>query len=348
MQLNPKKTNRLASYCIFDKYGVVDDYVFAYLKDLKKNVKDIIITVNGKLQPEFRTRLEEFGQVFVRKNEGLDVAAHKEAILRVGFDKLAEYDEIILQNDTLFGPVYPLAKTFEKMARMDLDFWGLTKYYHEEPVRKNVHPKGYIPEHINTSFLVCRTSLVNAPEFRKYWKKMPIYKYYMDVVNFHEAVFTKHFENLGFKWSTSVETDQVQKKGLHYPLMQQPLELVEKLRCPVFKRRLFFHEPAGYFAYSVGDAPVKLLKYLQQRTNYNTDLVYKNIIRTLNPYVLTKNLGLFKSLPKHLVKSSAQSVPKQRVALVMHSYFTDLVPYLLKYATNMPEDADIYVTTGSQ
>ncbi|MDR1448564.1 MAG: hypothetical protein LBI63_06410, partial [Candidatus Ancillula sp.] len=68
MKLSATENNRLASYCIFDKYGIVDDYIFEYLEDLKKNVRDIIITANGKLQPEYKTKLEKFGEVYVREN----------------------------------------------------------------------------------------------------------------------------------------------------------------------------------------------------------------------------------------------------------------------------------------
>ncbi|MDR1448502.1 MAG: rhamnan synthesis F family protein, partial [Candidatus Ancillula sp.] len=271
----------------------------------------------------------------------------KEVILRIGFDKLAEYDEIILQNDTLFGPVYPLAETFEKMSTLDLDFWGITKYHHEELVPQHIYPKGFISEHINASFIACRSSLVKSVEFQNYWKKLPNFTSYTDVVNNHEITFTEHFEKLGFKWDVSVNTDQIQHKGLCYPLMYQPVELIKDLRCPVFKRRLFFSVPNTFFAYSMGDAPVKLLDYLKEHTDYNTDLVYSNIIRTINPYVLTKNLGLFKSLPRNYVKSSVPT-SKQKIALIMHSYFTDLVPYLLGYAANMPENADIYITTDSK
>jgi rhamnosyltransferase len=75
------------------------------------------------------------------------------------------------------------------------------------------------------------------------------------------------------------------------------------------------------------------------------DELIKSVVRSVNPFVLNKNAGLtriFSTTDRtHAVSS------KLKVALIMHSYFPDLVPYLLKYAASMPEDADIYLTTGS-
>jgi rhamnosyltransferase len=292
--------------------------------------------------------LKEFGEVFVRANEGLDAGAHKEAILRVGFDKLAEYDEIVLLNDTLFGPIYPLALSFEKMAKKNVDFWGLTKYYHENvpEIDDNDDIKYSITEHLSSAFVVCRSNLVKSPEFARYWEELPAFKSYEDVLNDPKIDFALHFSNLGYKWGVAVDTDKIQHPHLTDGLLQYPVELIASLGCPVFSRRLFFAPPSDYLDYSLGDAPFTLLKYIQEFTDYNTDLVYKHIIRTANLYTLTKNLALFKALPKHFVKS-ADLQERPKVALIVHSYFTDLVPYLLNYASNMPDDADIYFTTGS-
>ncbi len=65
-----------------------------------------------------------------RENTGFDVGAYREALLTIGREALAEYEEIILMNYTLAGPVCELQPMFETMqARPALDFWGLTRHY---------------------------------------------------------------------------------------------------------------------------------------------------------------------------------------------------------------------------
>ncbi|MDR1913432.1 MAG: rhamnan synthesis F family protein, partial [Clostridiales bacterium] len=120
-------SKRACIYCIYDKDGVIDDYIPYQLNDLRKNIAFLHCVVNGKLTPEGREKLEAIAdEVFVRENKGLDIIAHKKAIEYIGWDKLEEYDELVLTNDTCFGPVYPYKECFDWAKVRNMDFWGLT------------------------------------------------------------------------------------------------------------------------------------------------------------------------------------------------------------------------------
>ena len=41
--------------------------------------------------------------IMVRENTGLDVAAYKQALLTIGWEKLETYDEVLCLNDTIMG-----------------------------------------------------------------------------------------------------------------------------------------------------------------------------------------------------------------------------------------------------
>lgn len=45
----------------------------------------------------------------------------------IGWDRLTEYDELILANDSFYGPFEDIRKIFAEMESRDLDFWGLMK-----------------------------------------------------------------------------------------------------------------------------------------------------------------------------------------------------------------------------
>jgi len=54
MILQSKEVKRLIIYFIFDKQGIVDDYITYMLKDLKNNATEIAVVCNGMLTPESR------------------------------------------------------------------------------------------------------------------------------------------------------------------------------------------------------------------------------------------------------------------------------------------------------
>ena len=49
-----------------------------------------------------------------------------------GWDRLVEFDEVVLFNATIMGPVYPFEEMFTEMAGRDIDFWGIT-WFHKVP-----------------------------------------------------------------------------------------------------------------------------------------------------------------------------------------------------------------------
>lgn len=118
MKIEKKDIKRYAIYVFYDKEGIVDEYNDVFLRGLKEEVSHLLVICNGKICPEGKKRLEAIAdEVLVRKNTGYDVTAYKEGILRPGFNKLAEYDEVITCNNTMYGPLYPFSEMFRTMAK---------------------------------------------------------------------------------------------------------------------------------------------------------------------------------------------------------------------------------------
>ncbi len=46
--------------------------------------------------------------IMVRENTGLDVAAYKQALLTIGWEKLETYDEVLCLNNTIIGRSLPV------------------------------------------------------------------------------------------------------------------------------------------------------------------------------------------------------------------------------------------------
>ena len=165
----------------------------------------------------------------------------------------------------------------------------------------------------------------------------------------YEAVFTKQFEDKGFKWDVYVKTDDL-KEFTDYPLLVCPTRLLREKKCPLFKRRSFMHELEAYLNYTAGEPVQELYAYLRDETDYPMALIWKNMIRTMHPHDFTRSLALTRIIePTVLDAVTAESICKnRRIALAMHLYFMDLLESSFEYASAMPEYADVYITTDSE
>lgn len=342
-----KKINRLVIYFFYDKDGMVDRYVPYMLNDIKKNCSKLFVVCNGKLTSEGWQTLEAITpHVMVRENKGFDVEAYKAALKYIGWDKLANYDEVVLMNFTVYGPVYPLSRMFEEMNAKDLDFWGMTKHYEIPFNPYHIPGQDTIPEHIQSYFLCIRRKMLGSIEFRNYWEEMPPIESYADAVGRHEAVFTKTFNDAGFISDAYVQTDDLEGYT-RYPLMVKPKELLQNRKCPVFKKKMFTGDYYEYLDCSCGEAAVEAYRYLCDHTDYDMDMVWENLLRTSNMADIKDRMHLNYVLSKQYVMNP-NAERKQKTALFMHLYFDDLLDSSMDYADTMPENADIYFTVGNE
>ena len=342
---------RLGIFFFYEKNGDVDDFITYYLADLAKNLTNLVVVCNGKLSAQGRAAFSQFtDNIIVRENKGLDVWAYKTALDSYGWDKLSEFDEIVMTNSTLMGPVRPLKEMFDAMAEnQDLDFWGLSIHHgaKSNPF-KGKHIYSYLPVHIQSHFIVYRQRFVKSPELQQYWDNMPMIADYNDSVQRYEAVFTKQFEERGFKWDVYVKTDDL-KDFTDYPLLVCPTKLLREKKCPLFKRRSFMHDFEAYLNDTAGEPVRELYAYLRDHTDYPLELIWKNMIRTMHPYDFTRNLGLTRLIPERVQdEACAAAVRKnRRIALCMHLYFMDMLPQSCAFAANMPPETDVFISTNT-
>lgn len=340
----PTPPTRLGIFFFYDRDGVVDDYVTTLLDGFRPHFSDLTIVVNGKLNDEGRAKFLSYtDKLIVRENKGLDAWAYKTALDSYGWKKLEAFDEIVLFNATIMGPVYPFSEMFDAMNKRDLDFWGITKFHKVPKDPFNRSPYGYLPEHIQSHFHAYRRSLHTSQAFRDYWDNLPEIKDYFDSVGLHESLFTKRFADKGFTWDVYVNTDDLE--GFSYgPITYAAKKLVAEKRCPIFKRRSFFHDYQDVMTQAVGNAALDLYEYLRDHTDYDTDLIWQNALRTMNLADLMKNLHLDYVLPQ----SVAVPIPDGlRIALVIHVYYMDLLDQTIRYIRSMPAGSDIIITVGS-
>lgn len=328
---------RLAIFCFYDPMGHAATYIKPFLDDLQRNVTDLVIVSNGKLDEPTKQLFASYtDDVLERENKGLDVAAYRLAIQTFGWQKLESYDEIICLNDTIMGPVYPFSEMFAEMDNRQVDFWGITAYA-GETVNNEV-----IPTHLQAYWHAYRKSLVSSEAFHEYWDNMPIWSDYAEVTRKHEMAFTKHFEDLGFKWDSYVDWRKYQ--GISsYPLLYMPTQLIREDRCPVFKRRSFFVDYGAYFDQTAGQPAMDLYDYLRSSTIYDMNLVWDALLQSYNVADIRKAMHLDYVLPYQARNPRENDKPKS--AFIFHVFFMDLLNDTCHYLANIPIDTDLYITT---
>lgn len=334
---------RLAVYFIYDKDGIVDDYIIYQLKDLGKNVSFLHCVINGVLTPESKARPEEVSdEVFERENKGNDIGAYKAALEHIGWEKISEYDELILANYTCFGPVYPFKEVFDWSEKQDVELWGLT--YDEKT--DWLKTKDYLhynkdTKHIQSYFLAFRKPLVGSKFLTDFFREIPVDTTYVMSGCVFEYAFPGYFEEYGYK--SAVYCDDT--TDINYQLLFNPVNLLKTYRMPLFKKRSFFHHYNNVLSNSAGEATFELIHFLETETNYDMSMVWRSILRTASLSDLVRCAQLNRVLSSKAVLGDTGS---SKIGVVYHAFYEDLFDESLSYLNNFPENTDFLITTNSE
>ena len=327
-----------------DNDGIVDAYIDAFLMGLRSEVSCLRVVINGSVTEDGEARIRGIAdEVIVRPNEGYDITAYKEGLLAHGYEELCSYDEAVICNDTLYGPIHPFSEMFGVMAGRDVDFWGITAFFGAPFDPFGTISYGYLPKHVQSFFQVFRKDFMRTEDFRKWWEEMPAITKYEDAIGTHEAVFTKAMEDLGYKWAVYCDGDAMSEYTWD-PLRDFPRYCMETLKCPVMKKRTFYHDYMEAFERSGGEAAKEAFAYIKDETDYDERLIAANLIRTCNMADLRKRLGLTYIVPTKLDRTGGSL----STALILHIYYDELAEECAAYASNMPEGIDIFVTVPDE
>lgn len=345
MIIEKSTIKRLGIFFFYDKDGIADRYVDYFVNEYHLCHDKLIIVCNGDITKETKDMFLQYTKnVIVRENKGLDVAAYLTAFQSLGWSELETYDEVSIANFTLMGPVAPLLTMYQRMEKEDVDFWGISKHYKFDYDASGKISYGYIPEHIQSHYMVFRSSLVKSKQFQNFWDNMPQIEDYKDSVALFEATFTKRFSDYGFKWGIS--TDFSGYEGISYnPIMEYPRELIEKRNCLLFKRRSFFQDPLVVYNTTAGEPAIDLFDFLDKKTKYDTSLIMENIIRSCNHADFSKALQLNEIVDTEQEKDALceEELKDFKVVLIMHLTHRELTENALMYAKYMPDQTSVVI-----
>ena len=277
--------NRGLVYFHFDPHHQVRDYVVAALSSLRPHADHILLVSNSPIGDADCARLETCcDEILQRPNEGLDVGAYRAGLEHLGWERLADFDELILTNHTYYAPLRPWEEVLARAANWgDISFWGMTEHAAMRP-----HPflaQRELPRHLQSHWIAVRRRLLTDPAFREYWEQMPPVTSYRDSIQWHESRFTGHFAELGHTWEVAFPVDRYRSEN---PAIEEAPALLAD-GCPLLKRRALFHDPLHQDRQAVVGG--ELLE-AAVAAGYSEDLILSDVVHTAAARDLIVNAGL--------------------------------------------------------
>jgi rhamnosyltransferase len=301
------------------------------LEHIKHVYTRIVFVSNSPVSGDSQIKLEKFcDDIIIRENRGFDFGAWKDAILKEGWEKLSQYDNVTLMNDSCFGPIFDPLDIYVKMERENIGFWGLT--LHEKTNYGMPGTNDPIPhEHIQSYFMCFNNSVISSFVFRDFWTGVEYLTDINKVISRYETKLTSLLSNNGFKYSVKYAPNP--GSNITYPnIATMHPDLIIRNDIPFLKIKSFVYFP--YQKY--------IIDLIQKKTNYPVNLIYDHVTEVFNP-----NLSL--QICDKLVPAipAAECIANISVAIHLHVFYLDVFEIYLDYLNNIPVDFDLYITTDT-
>jgi len=175
---------RIALFAHYDGQDQIKPYILTLLRALAEVCEEIVFVSTARLSDAELDKVRAFcSQAFVRENAGYDFGMWQAALALVD---LADADEVVLTNSSVFGPVYPLAPIFKQMAERACDFWGMTDSFE-------------IRWHLQSYFLVLKRKALRSPAFTRFFSSVLPYRNKEQVIRSYELGLSQFLREQGLK-----------------------------------------------------------------------------------------------------------------------------------------------------
>ncbi|MFN3279290.1 MAG: rhamnan synthesis F family protein [Paracoccus hibiscisoli] len=195
------KRRRVAVFASYSGDGVLPPQVQPYLEGLRPFVDRIVVVCDNTIGPLRRDALAKLADHVIAERHGeYDFGSYKRGVAwarQAGW--LDEADDLILCNDSCFGPVGSFAPMFERMEARHLDFWGATD-------SQEFHP------HLQSFFVVLGWHVFQSPVFRNFIEGITKQPNVQQVIMKYEIGLTKTLSDAGYTFGAMVEN---RLKGAH-------------------------------------------------------------------------------------------------------------------------------------
>ena len=148
---------RVVLFLHWDRGGRVREALFDYIAQLAASGRSVVFVTNaGALDPGAEARLLALcAGILVRRNIGYDFGGWRDAIETLDLPQSGT-EEIIIANDSIFGPVRPIDSMLLRLDYDEADVWGLTESWQRR-------------YHLQSYFVAFGPRAIRSPAFRRFW-----------------------------------------------------------------------------------------------------------------------------------------------------------------------------------
>lgn len=314
---------RIGIFAFYDQSGKVKGYVKYLLKEIRSFLSYLIIVCNGEISDDGKNYFESCSDcLLLRENKGYDAGAYKDVILQeIGFSRLKDYDELLLFNNTFYGPVYPFSELFDTMQSRKADFWGIT-----------ARDAGTLPFHIQSYFILVTKRIMTNVCFEEYWKTQKDISSYKDAVYNFELRFTQFFVHYGYHADAYIDMKSLRKNyGVAGNLLSKiGYEITKDYRCPIIKRKHVIVKETEALQQSNFD----LIKFIKEKTNYDTDYIWEDLIDLYSPYDLTTYRYLHAIVKTEISKVNIHTYLEEKYFVIFSQKYINYVTYIKTCLSN--------------
>lgn len=243
---------RICLFAGYDSKNIIHDYVVYYLKELS-TVSDVYYMADNEVNDEEKSKITPYVKgAYGFNHKKYDFGSWQELIKILGWKKISEYDELILANDSVFGPVYPIKELFERIEKdIEWEVCGITEECSIEKTLKTYAVNNFIQSY----FIIMKKNIYMQDYIKQFFEEYSYYSSKVDVVLYGEKKLS----------SILIENNVVIKK------------IVEKLYDPFKEWKSILN---------TGSPFIKKSKFINEEYNkkYETLYKYNEFIRKYTKY----------------------------------------------------------------
>lgn len=304
---------RICFFAGYDKDGIIDDYIIYYIKKLSE-ISDVYYFGDFNCSKKELNKLINYCKgVYSKRHGEYDFGSWNKLVKIIGLKEIRKYDELILANDSCFGPLKPLEPIFEIMEKQNCDFWGLScsRGYHI---------------HIQSYFLVFNNNIIKSDCLFDFLDKVVSEESLQMVCDKYEDRIAYVLTNEGFRFKSYVPYGEF---NLHPYFNLWSCISNDKVNFPFIKAKVF--------TCNVGNEPQKnWIKFIKDNTYYDYNLILNNLKRRgLSKKDIQKNVYISKV--KKNFRAEVKSLIRKMIKLIasplirsLHSFVDNKI---LEYAS---------------
>ena len=224
-------SDRVCLFSHFDVDNKIDAHVINYLSALKaEGFKIILITSNLQLEKASVDEARSICSALIhRENRGYDFAGWALALRLV--PSLYQAHEVLMCNDSVYGPLHSLHPIFGKMNEVSCDFWGVTESLEVE-------------WHLQSYFLVFKKTALNSSIFSQFWIAVKALSDKTELIHAYEVPMARLLANGGLRPGVLVALEDVSSVVCN-PTLNPWRKTIVVGKSPFVKVQLLRDNPLG-------------------------------------------------------------------------------------------------------